>query len=442
MERRPPSVAATPTQPPLRNSIAYAAVGVTFFNGCRVVVVLLLARYASPAVLGAFDAAMAWTAPIVTFLMLQLRGAYVADAERAVPFRAYFTLRWLAMLLALVAIVGLCGWHVLSGDAPGDGIALATLSLMLLGVGVAKILSALGEVCWGVFQRFERLDLFAWSQALRGVAMAAPFAVLLLWPGLGDLSDASRATAAVIAYALLWGAVAWWYDRPRALALVGAEQAYRRSDLWALTLRTAPLGLVILIITICDSLPRLVIGESDAAGLEQLGYFAAMSNVVLPINLLVIAIGQAAANRAARHFASDRGQFVRLSLKLLGVVGLIGLLLVIGVALFGERLLHTLFPPEYADYPEAFLVIAAGGALLLLGSLLGVIVTAAGHFWVQTWLQIAILLATGVAAWLLIPGDAVNGGAWTYFVRGATQFALYAGTFAVLARSARRNRDA
>ncbi len=134
--------------------------------------VLLIANYASAEALGAFDASMAWSAPIVTFLMLQLRGAYVADTRHDFSFGTYEALRSVCMAIAAVVLAVLVVWH-------GFHQPVLAFTLMLAAVAAGKIVGALGEVRWGVFQQRERLELMGWSQVLRGVAMLAPFAVIL-----------------------------------------------------------------------------------------------------------------------------------------------------------------------------------------------------------------------------------------------------------------------
>ncbi len=226
-------------------------------------------------------------------------------------------------------------------------------------------------------------------------------------------------------YVAGWALVVAFFDRPRASALGGLDTSWTWPAVVKLARQTAPLGLVVLIISLCDSLPRLMIGTQSQSGLARLGYFSAMANIVLPLNLMVIAMGQAAANRTATYYRDNLRRFVTLAAKLLGVTALISAAALVGTFWIGEWVLRLLYPPEYADYFPELLLIVTGGGLLLLASLLGIMVTSMRMFWVQVPLQTLVLVATAVAAWLLIPDDPVRGGAWTFLVRSAAQFTLY-----------------
>lgn len=416
-------MAASPdTNPPpplsLRRNIAWAATGNAFLNICRFVIIVLIAKFADAATVGAFSAAMKWSAPIVTFLMLQLRGAYVADTRGEFTFGTYTTLRAWAMFAAGVVLLLLIFWRFATGTPAPD-------LLILAGVGAGKITWALGEVHWGVFQKGERLDLMARSFFLRGLIMLVPFAVLLpLAPAAGLTGPTAVATGAAL-YAAGWLLVNLLFDWRRSRTISRLDYSWTPVGVRRLAFQTLPLGVVILLIALGDSLPVMVIDGLGERARDELGYFGAMADVMLPINLLVVAICQAAANRLADSFTRAPHRFLRLWLRLLVIVVVLGIGSVIAAAFAGEWALRICFRPEYARYSHELVLIVLGGALLLPASLFGITVTATRHFWVQVPAQVTILAATAIAAWYWIPSDPVRGGALTAVVRSSAQAILY-----------------
>jgi O-antigen/teichoic acid export membrane protein len=440
-----PAVAAAPLPPPgasLSRNVLTAVAGNVFFNACRFVLVVLIVKCTAAEVLGTFDAAMARSGPIITFCMLQLRGAYVADTRRSFSFGTYQALRALGMAVAAGALLV---WVLArAGHEP------AAFTVIFAGVCAGKVIWSLAEVYWGVFQQQDRMDRMALSIALRGVAMLLPFAVVLpvyAWLVQRGVLSASRLAESVAwatcGYAALWSVVLVAYDRRVVRTASDLDYGWDWARVWRLARHTAPLGVVVLIIAVCDSLPRLVISEQDVRGNELLGYFAGLNNVMLPVQLLVLALGQAAANRLARTFDQDAARFVRLTWQLSLATLALGLVTLVAVAVVGRAGLVWLYAPQYAAYQRELLIVAAGAVLLLLASLFGVISTATRFFWVQVPMQLAVLAVSGLVAWRLIPASPVSGGAWTYVARGGTQCVLYGLlVLGVVRASRKRSRDA
>ena len=411
--------------PSLRRNVAYAAAGNIFYNGCRVLAVVLVAKFASAEILGAFSASLAWSAPIVTFLMLQLRGAYVADTDRDFTFGTYYALRVVCMLIAAGVLLVVLAWRAASEP-------IWLFSLMFAAVCAGKLVWGLGEIHWGVFQERERLDLLAWTHVLRGLVMLVPFAILLpLYRGLieGGLSTTHLAAGtvwAISATAFGWLLIAQLFDRPKAKAIGNLDHRWTWDALARLARQTAPLGMVVLILAVCEQLPQIVIDGLGPEAKDQLGYFSAMVNVFLPINMLIVALGLASANRIATYYNTDHRAFISLIGKLIGLTAAIGAAALVAVLLFGDLLLRVLYQPDYAAFTTEFVIIMAGGALLLLASLMGIVVTSIRQYWIQVPIQIVVLAATAAVAGVAIPADPVSGGAWTFLTRGAVQAGLYA----------------
>jgi O-antigen/teichoic acid export membrane protein len=372
----------------LKRNALYAVLGNGVLNVCRFLVVVLLAKFTSSEIQGTFTyASIALAGPVVLFCGLELRAAFVADAGGEFTFGAYCTLRTLGM-----------------------------------------------AVYWGVYQRRERLDLLAWSNALRGLTMLAPFLILLpLFASQGGSTAATFdhrmrvAACAVSIYVIAWAAVWWFVDRRHVVGHADVDLSWNWPALWRVAKQTLPLGLVFLLINSRETVIQSIV--KHAAGPEgwaDLGYFGAMRVITLGAMFLIVQVSTAAGNRLANTYQQDVRAFVRLGVKLTGIALAIGASALAGTWLFGEWFLRVVFTPEHARHHQEFLILMAGQAIVLLAAVFGSVTTHMRQFWIQVPVQLSVLLVTALAAVLLIGAEnPVRGGAWTMLVAGITQAVLY-----------------
>jgi O-antigen/teichoic acid export membrane protein len=415
-----PVPAATPRR--LHHNIGYAVIGNVAFNACRFVVVILLAQFGTVGLVGAFGAAMAWSAPVINFSMLQLRSVYVADTRGDFSFGAYVTLRRLGMGFALLGMVVVLLWR-----ASRDPEAWWFIPL-LAAVSFSKITWGLGEIYWGVYQRQERLDLMAAANGWRGLIMLAPFAVVmpvLAWRGVSEGVLFHWTTGLCGVYAVGWLFYAIWVDDRVARGLASLDMSWDWRAISHLARHAAPLGMVILIVTACDNVPQMVLDELGQGAKEALGHYSVMANFILPLNLLVIAIGHGAANRIADSFDRHRARYWRQVAALMGITVVFGLGAILATGLIGEWILVTLYGQAFCEHATVFSIIGLGGGLLLLASMFGLILTATGSFLLQVPVQLVVLVVTIAAAWSWIPQEPVSGAAWTFVARSGVHALLY-----------------
>ncbi|MBU0640973.1 MAG: hypothetical protein KKB50_19090 [Planctomycetes bacterium] len=438
-----PACRVRPAEHSLKANTAYAVIGSGLFNACRFGVIVLLAKLATVEVLGQYTFAMAVAMPVVVFLTFQLRGAFVADAAGEFTFGCYRALQILGLVTAGVVLAAVVAWRGLWAEPSNAFLAI------LAGVCLGRLVLALPELCWGVFQKRERLDQVAWSNVLRGIVVIVPFAVVLPVCHITHTSSENLAwsvAAAIGLYTGGWWLVFWLFDRPRVTRRDDHDASWSWAELRRLAAQTFPLGLVTLGVTLSESVPRWVI-EARADGTEALGYFGALAYVTMVGGLLIIQAGTAASNRLAQRYQSDVGAFARLVAKLTGLAVALGVGVLATAWLCGEWLLRIVFLPEYADHYPEFLLIIAAQCLTLLAIVFGIAVTQMRLFWIQVPVQAAVLLATSLSAYFFIHRQGndvhslVEGGAWTLAVRSIVQTVLYAACLLIgLARAWRLQR--
>jgi O-antigen/teichoic acid export membrane protein len=414
----------------LRRGVAYVLVGNGFFNACRLIAVpILLAKFTSDAILGQYETGMALAAPFILLCSLELRSVLVSDTAGRFALQTYEALRSASLAIAALGVL------VLITLTTGVG-ASFSMAAVLLGACALRLVYQYAELYWGVYQKRERLDRLAISNALRGAAMIAAFGIAVplvasLVRGQGHPAERLADGAAIAVWITVagWALIAWFLDRRRARQESTGSGRPTGTDVLALAKLALPLGIVAALISLCENVPRWFI-RADAEGLRALGQFAAVAYIPMAAHFVVLQIALAASNRLAQRFRDDRGGFLRLGFALIGVSLVLGAGVFLTVWLIGPAILRVAYRPEYEAHYAAFLVLVAGQCVILPASVLGYILTQMRIFWSQVLIHCLVLAGTVGVAWRLIPDEPIAGGARTMLIRAAIQTVLYAVCFA------------
>lgn len=393
----------------LRHNFLWTLAGFGIYGTCQWGMRAAVAKLGTPEMLGRFSLAFAICAPIVMFTNLQLRNIQATDARGEYHFRDYLTLRAIGAFVAMVVIAAIAVvMYVL-----GHGISAAVTILI---VGLAKTAESLSDVIYGLLQKWERLDLSARAQMIKGPAALIALASLIyvtreiVWGVTGIL--------------LVWTVMLVTYDASNArrvlAAFAGQEKLTASQPLFArlpaikrLAVLTLPMGVVGLLDSLNVNVPRYFIAHH--LGERSLGYFSAMADLIVAGNLVVIALATSSASRLSHAYMRSAGSFMRLVLRLVAFGAVLGLA-ALGVAFFfGRPLLALLYKPEYAEYQEVFVWLMAAAGVGYIYRFLIYSMTAARYLRCQTPLYACSLaVQVGMSAWL-IPTHGLPGAAWAVF---------------------------
>ena len=384
--------------PSLRRNFSWTLAGNGFYAVCQWGILILLARLAGPEALGQFTLGIAVTAPIVMLTNIQLRSVQASGGSSEPSFGHYLALRLLS---------GLSAFAVIGVVVMAAGYSQATAAV-ICAVGVAKVIESLGDVCYGLQQRSERMSQIAVSLVLKGAA-----SVVLLGTA---LSVTGSALYGVVAVAVAWTVVLLVYDLPSASLLLRAKAetiwpVWNASVLRGLVRLAAPLGIVSFLLSLNTNIPRYLLQLH--LGERELGIFAAVAYLTAAGATVVSALGHSALPRLAMlHAAGRQRSFVQLLAKMATII--VGVaLLGFGVAsVAGEQLIRFVYGPAYAEYAFLLLPVIAWAAVSFLTSLLTFAVTAVRQFDIQVPISVLSIVVTGVTSALLITRWGVAGAAW------------------------------
>ena len=238
------------------------------------------------------------------------------------------------------------------------------------------------------------------------------------------------ATALIlVTHSIIWAtagmALAWliWlfsYDLRKARAFERARPDFSPSSLWQLSRLSLPLGIVMMLLSLANNIPRYFVERSH--GEAELGYFAALAYLMIVGNTVVGALGQAASPRLARYHAEGhRGAFLSLLMRLL-VISLVLGLLAVGVAImFGRQVLEIIYGPEYGARNTLLVWLMVASMISYVASVLGIAITAQRCFKPQLWLFTAVVLVQTGACALLVPQRGGVGAAQGLLIATAVQ---------------------
>jgi O-antigen/teichoic acid export membrane protein len=400
-----------PLRAPLRSNFIWTFVGNATYAAAQWGVLLIVAKLGTPALVGAFSLGSAVTAPVILLANLKLRSVQATDARGEHPFRDYFLLRTITTVaaLAVIAVIAIVAY------GPGQrGVILA--------FGAFKAVEAIADVHYGLFQQHERMRLNGFSMVAKGAATLAAVALTLALGG--------TISAAVVAMAVGAGAVVLLFDVPRCRRLLSERPAPEGRPDWRkigiLAWTALPLGIVVAVGSLVVNVPRYFLEHH--VGTSALGIFAALAALMVAGNLVVNALGQAAAPRlAALYAAGDREAFRRLLWKLIGLGAALGAAGLVVLAVGGKPLVRLLYTQEYADYTDvlAWLLVAQG--LTYCYVFVGTAINAMRDFRMQLPIHLTSLTVVTAACAILVPAHGLRGAAWAVLAGTMTETALYIG---------------
>ena len=388
------------------------------YAGCQWSMLIALAKFASPEIVGQFSLGAAITGPIMMISALQLRAIQSTDTNRDFKFGHYLAMRLITTVLGILLIASI---------AFGAGYRLET-ALVIVAFGVAKAVEAISDILYGQLQQRERMDSIARSMMIKGPLSLIAFAVAVY--------ATKSAFGGCLGLIGAWGAVMVGYDIPVTRDLLKSQDAKHQGQESTLTPRwdwsilrrmlqiSFPLGLAMMLSSLNFNIPRYFV--EHRFGERELGIFAAMAYLLVIGTQIISALGQSASPRlAAYHATGDRESFRTLVIKLLIISSGLGVLGVLAAVVAGKTLLSLLYTPEYAQHSSAFVVLSVAGGLFYVTSILGYAATAARRIHSQPLILALLVASTFLICFVGIERYGLMGAAMSLVVSGLVGIVAY-----------------
>ncbi|SEN48687.1 Membrane protein involved in the export of O-antigen and teichoic acid [Mesobacillus persicus] len=384
----------------LKSNVIWAFVGNVIYAMSQWGILITLTKFGTPEMVGQYALGLAITAPFFVLLSFNLRVVMVTDKTEQYRFNDYLTLRILMMLISFIFII------IISPFLTNN---LLTL-FVVLQVGILKVSEFISDIFHGIFQKVEKLHLVSISKIIKGVLSLIIVLVLIY------LTENILIT--LTGLIISWVLILIIYDYRMSKKILGEYLAnseevklkWSYSNLKRLAAISFPLGIVAALDTLNVNIPRYFIQGS--AGEEMLGYFAAITYLMVVGSTIINALGQAVTPRLSLYFSQGKISLFRTLLNRFIMLSIgIGLSGIIVATFFGEITLTLIYSFEYAQFNSLFIWVMVSAAIWYITTALGTGLNATRNFKAQIPIYILMVIFSTLASILLIPIYQIDGAA-------------------------------
>lgn len=381
----------------------WAFIGNAFYAFCGYLLLTIMTKRSSVETVGLWGLAQAVTLPVATFFSLKLGTVNITDYHNEYKTTYYVAVRVLASLASVMvaSMIGLVFY-------PKD------VAVVIVMMSVSQSIVEIRAYFLSNMQKFERLKLATFSQIIEGLLTLLLFGLVfwftqsLVLAILGSI--VSRATVTLV------------YDIPVSARILKAHHndfsgylpAWQWNSLWKLFRRSIPLAVVAGIGNVFQNIPRLVMDKE--LGREAVGYFTAMSMLLIALTMVNAALGNTTLPRLSKYYVENTRHFVWLFVRLIGLNLCLGMAFVAVVYLFGKPILRFLFTPEYAQHSDVLVMLAVSSCILSVFGVSNWGLNATRQFNIQVPIYMGTAIVSGICSLLLIPRYGIIGGAYVFMI--------------------------
>jgi O-antigen/teichoic acid export membrane protein len=400
----------------LRKNFSWMFAGNIISAGCQWVMLMVMAKLLPEKEVGYYVLALAIATPVVNFSMLQLRLVQVTDVQNQYRFSDYLGVRLLTNLIAVLCLVG-----ILLGLKASYSIGVYVVMFIVLS---SKLIDSTSDICYGLMQKYERLDKVSMSLVFRSLGGAALLSSVLY--------ITRNLIYGVLVMGLWYLLILLLFDRRNTERFVRFTPRFHVKNMFSIIWIGLPLGVVMGFIALHNSIPRYFIEAN--LGTEKLAVFGAMAYVGTGASRAVISLGYSVSARLAKYFVENRQAYVLLLVKVLAVTLVMSLAAVLFSVFFGREFLTLVYKKEYAQQPDVFvwLLIAAGGNMITAMLTYGMF--AARRFRSQVPLHLVSMMVLLAGCWFFVPKYGMKGAAWSMLLAVACKIVS---SFAIIALALR-----
>lgn len=389
----------------LKRNFSITLISNLVFALCQWGMLIIIAKFGTPEKVGQYSLALALSAPIMLLMNFQLRSIQITDVDNKYRFSDFFIFRVITSIIA-VSLIILLSFVI--------GYEYFIIEIIFL-VSVTKFIESISDVTFGLFQKNERMDYVSISRILKGISSVLSF-------GIGMILTRNLALSILLTI-ISWLIILIIYDFKKVRVFSEITLTTSVPKLINIFKIALPLGIVSMLLSLNTNIPRY--GVEGYLGMEKLGYFSAISYLYIAGNTVINALGQSAAPRLSKYFASNNITAFKKLLFKMNIIGLIlGVLSVIFVMIFGRLFLTIVYGTSYADYNLELIYIMIAASINYLASFYGVALTATKTFKIQPFIGLTMVIGNVLLVITFIPKLGVTGAAISIVGTALIQYLL------------------
>ncbi len=375
-------------------------------------ILIVLSRTNTLSDAGVFSLAYATACLLLPIANYGLRNYQVTDITGKFTFNQYLSMRVTTgsmMVLVLVLYLGY-GYFILSFSAYKMGVIAIW--------GLLKLLEAVEDVFYGFYQKEQRLDVAAKSQALRMVITTLSMAILLVCTSDLLLSSALAFVISIVSITCLLKTTS-----PMFLA---EPYAFTTSAIKPLFGQGFGLFCSAFLALYIANAPKYAIDAYLSSETQAIYTYIAMP--VFVINLLNIFLYQPILASLGREWVYGvKQKFIKRIVVQFIIIFLLTVCTLVGAYFLGIPVLSWLYSTDLSPYKMELLVLLLGGGFLATAGFLSTVLTVIRHQKDLAWGYVVAAIVTFVASPMVVARFGITGAAFMY----TASIALLALTFGV-----------
>ena len=335
----------------LRKGMFYNSVGSMTNLGCQWLTTVLVLRLGGYLAAGYLSLAMSITNIFYAFALYGMLSYQISDLKPEFVEKEYFAVKGCTALISTVLCAVSCFLNCY------DSAQIVTVLLYML----YRALEALEDTFYGIGQKAGRLDLVGISKFIKGILSLTFFVVFLV--------VFQSVQWAIVGLFLAVALTLLVYDRSFLGRWITPARPFQWKKVKRLMLACFPFALSSVLSTITLSFPKIYLEKS--IGTEILGAYSSVGAPVLIIQVVASYLFIPLATPFAQYYEKgEREKFKGLVLHFLKIAGVLILVALLGIKLFGGWGLRFLYGESILRYqsflmPLAFCTILTAFMLFL-----------------------------------------------------------------------------
>lgn len=368
-------------------------------------ILIVIAKFGNPELVGIFTLALAITAPLVLFFRFNLRSIVASDSKNEFNFDTYYSLRVASTVLFTITSIVIALFYSHDWE----------VTLVIIVLGLSKSVESISDILHGQMQKHERLDITAKSRILKGILSLVIFTIVMYLT--------SNLVLSTFSYFITWLLILIIYDYPQTYKFGKFYLCWEKNYLIKLFVLSIPLGVAQLIASLNANIPRYLIEYFHNP--ELLGFFGAIMYIITSGNRFIMAIGAAIIPRLSKYYSFQKiKEFIKLLGGFMALIFGSGLIAMIIIKLFGTEILTLLYTSEYSNYSNEFFCFSVLGLIIYMNKALEIGLTATRVFKIQPYINIVTLSIIIVSGFYYIPMLGIVGALYSLMLGEITQLIL------------------
>lgn len=372
-----------------KRKISWSVVGNLIYALSQWAVVTIIARVGSFQDIGSYALSLAVTAPIILFFNFQYNAILATDSKEEYTFSQYFGSRIINSSIALIIII------LVSLSYKDNSEVMILIILM----GFVKYFESLSDLCFGFFQKNNRIDLMGKSQFYRGILNVLIVGILFI------LTKSVIISVIGLLLLMLFRLISYDLSNVKKYTTITPDFKFN----WIVLIKmTYPLGFVSLINSLNTNIPRYFL--EYFSDINEVGIYSALAYILTASNLMITPLSLLIAPQLAKAYELNNAMRVKkINFFVILITIVIFVLIFTLIVLFDKEILSLLYGEDYIYYSDMFVLINISIIFSALTTLFNLNIVAARVFRVQPILNFLVVVISAIASLYFIPSMGVLG---------------------------------